>query len=332
MLLTALSLAAACTAGQVESDDSTVGSDDRTVVEAGSAAHNDTSTPFNLASLPALIGHHYDGRDLRLGGTVEQGPAWTSHHLSYRSGDLTITGRLTLPRRGGPFPVAVLAHGYEMPATYRSGVTLTREQAYLASRGYAVLVTDYRNYGGSDHDGAEPVAHPLGYPEDVVNAIVALARAELPRADTTRVAVLGRSMGGGVALAAVEARPLLVDALVLYSPVSSRAADNYTQWVEGSGVLEEKVLATYGAPADNPRFWREASPRAYVGRVSMPVQIHHGTADPVCPPRWSRATASALRRAGADVEHFEYAGETHHIERSWPLMMRRMVRFLDEHV
>ena len=99
-----------------------------------------------------------------------------------------------------------------------------------------------------------------------------------------------------MALNAVEARPDLFDALVLYSPVSSSAADNYQRWVAGSGALDGRVLAAYGSPRDNPGFWREASARGYLEQVDVPVQVHHGVADPVCPVSWRRATVAALRR------------------------------------
>ena len=150
------------------------------------AAHNDTSTPFNLVSLPALIEHEYDGRDLRLDHVMARELSFTRHHVTYRSGGLTVSGTLTVPSRPGRFPLLVLAHGWQNPAQY-DNATATQEQAWLAARGYAVLQPDYRNYGQSDPQPATPVARPLGYPEDVVNAIVATRRARLPFVDTSRV-------------------------------------------------------------------------------------------------------------------------------------------------
>jgi dipeptidyl aminopeptidase/acylaminoacyl peptidase len=139
-------------------------------------------------------------------------------------------------------------------------------------------------------------------------------------------------MGGGVALNAVVARPGLVDAVVLYSPVSSRAADNYRRWVRGRGALDQKVRAAFGRPADNPRFWARASARRYSHRVDVPVQVHHGTADEVCPIAWSRATVAALRRAGQAVEFHRYRGEEHRFHDGWPAMAVRMADFFDQHV
>ncbi len=304
----------------------------RSADKAVAAAHNDTTTPFNLVSMPALIAHRYDAGPLRRGRLVAEEVSSRRYHVTYRSGSLDVSGQLSLPRRAGRFPLVVLAHGYEPPAGYRSGVALAREQSFLAARGYAVLLTDYRNHADSDREGAEPVPAPLGYPEDVVNAVLAVRGARLPSVDTSRVAVLGRSMGGGVALAAVAARPDLVDALVLYSPVSSSAVDNYLRWVTPGGDLDDRVRSTYGTPDGNPGFWREASVRGYLDRVDVPVQVHHGTADAVTPVAWSRATVAALREAGQAVELYEYPGEGHRFDRAWATMARRVVRFLDRHV
>ncbi|HSE69411.1 MAG TPA: alpha/beta fold hydrolase [Nocardioidaceae bacterium] len=301
---------------------------------AALGAHNDTSTPFNLSSVPALAAHRYDGRALRLDHVVARELAFTRYHVSYRSGDLTISGVMNVPTRRGRFPLLILAHGYRNPDDYRTGDGLTREQAHLAAAGYVVFQPDYRNFGGSELEGPWTVAQPLGYAEDLVNAVLAVDRADLPYVDESRVGVFGRSMGGGVTLNALAARPDLFDAAVLYAPVSSRAADNFDRWVRGrdGSDLEARVAATYGLPEDNPLFWSEASARTYLDRVDVPVQIHHGTADPICPVAWSRATADAFRRTGNPVRLYEYPGQVHGFDQAWPAMMRRSVEFLGEHL
>jgi len=59
-----------------------------------------------------------------------------------------------------------------------------------------VLHTDYRGYAGSDDD---PDVHHelwLPYAVDVVNAVEAVKRSDLPYLDGERVGLLGRSWGG----------------------------------------------------------------------------------------------------------------------------------------
>ena len=296
--------------------------------------HNDTSTPFNLVSLPALIEHRYDGRDLRLDQVIAEELAFTRYRISYRSGDLSISGVMNVPNRTGRHPVLVLAHGYADPGDYDVGSGLVREQAYLAASGYVVLHVDYRNHGDSDRESAGVVAAPLGYPEDLVNAVLALKAADLPFTDTTRIGYFGRSMGGGVTLNALAARPGLVDAAVLYSPVSSSAVENFERFVPADRHpgLRDRVLDAYGGPEDNPRLWHEAGSRSFLDRIDVPVQIHHGTADDTCPFAWSEATARELRSAGKDVELFAYPGESHRFDEGWPTLMRRTVAFFAEHL
>lgn len=136
-------------------------------------------------------------------------------------------------------------------------------------------------------------------------------------------------MGGGVALQAVVARPDLVDAVALYSPVSSSAEDNFLRFAARRDDLADRVRETYGTPDGNPEFWHDASVRNHLDRIDVPVQVHHGTADPVTPVSWSRATVAALRAAGQTVDYNEYAGESHTFDAAWPLMMRRLEAFLD---
>jgi dipeptidyl aminopeptidase/acylaminoacyl peptidase len=296
------------------------------------AAHNDTSTPFNVSHLPTLIRHRYDGRRFRLDRALSRGLSGTSYAISYRSGALRVTGLLSVPTRPGRSPLVVAAHGFHLPERYHTQDVLRREVTYLTARGYVVLVPDYRNHGRSDRESSAAVAHPLGYAEDLINAVRAIRRAGLPFVDTDRVGLLGRSMGGGVALNAVAARPGLVDALALYSPVSSSAGDTYRRWVRGTGELDARVRSAYGRPATRPRFWHDISARSFVDRVDVPVQVHHGGADTVCPAAWSRSTVAALRGAGQTVSYFEYAGEGHGFGPSWPVLSRRLGDFFDEHV
>jgi dipeptidyl aminopeptidase/acylaminoacyl peptidase len=250
--------------------------------------------------------------------------------VTYRSGDLRISGVLNVPRGSGRFPALVLAHGYIDPDIYVNGQGMRRELDWLARRGFVTLHVDYRNHAGSDDDRAADTNMRLGYTEDVINAVHALRGWDGP-VDDERVGLVGRSMGGGVIYNVLTVQPGLVDAAVVFAPVSSNAVDNFNRWIRrdsGRADLARRILRRYGEPADSPEFWHNVSPRTYFDRITEPILIHHGTSDDSCPIRWSRRTASELERAGADVTLRVYPGEEHAFGPEWPEAMKRTAGFL----
>jgi dipeptidyl aminopeptidase/acylaminoacyl peptidase len=298
---------------------------------SGAASEEDV----HPVSLPALFDKRYDGRGLRLGDVLVRTDAYTQRAVTYRSDGLRISGVMNLPAGAGPFPVLVLAHGYIDPAVYLTGQGLRREQDWLARAGYAVLHVDYRNHAGSDRDPRADERLRLGYTVDVINAVHAVRRSGMRRLDTERVGLLGRSMGGGVVYNVLVVAPGLVEAAVVFAPVSSRTEDNFDRWIRGEpgrAGLSRRIIRAYGAPEENKAFWRGVSPRTYFGRITEPVLIHHGTADESCPIRWSRRSLAALERAGVDARMFTYRGEPHAFLAAWPTSMRRTVRFFERHL
>lgn len=292
------------------------------------------AVPPHPVSLPALAQTSFDGGRLRLGAEVARGPRHRQYAVTYRSGGLTVSGRLAVPDGPGPFPAVVLAHGYIDPAVYVNGQGMTRERAWFGDRGYVALHVDYRGHAGSDADPSGGLDMRLGYTEDVVNAVLALRGWDGP-VDDERVALVGRSMGGGVVYNALAVRPGLVDAAVVFAPVSSDAVDNFERWIRPDPARDgvaRRILRRYGEPAAAPSFWEGISARTYFGAVTEPVLIHHGTSDDSCPIRWSRATARLMERAGVDVTMRTYPGEEHAFGPQWDLSMERTGRFLARHL
>lgn len=293
-----------------------------------------TATPeprVDPVSVPALFDKAYDGRDLRLGPVLARTAAYTSYTVSYRSGDLRVSAKLDVPRRKGPRPAVVLAHGYIDPAIYVNGQGMRREQDWLARAGYVVLHVDYRNHARSTRVPSSERNLRLGYAVDVVNAVKALRRTTSVPVDDDRIGLVGRSMGGGVVYNVLVAQPGLVDAAVVFDPVSSLAADNFDRWIRhdpGRSALSDAIVAAHGTPERNTRFWRAASPRPYFDRITEPVLVHHGAVDVTCPLRWSRATVAAMKKADVDVRMHIYPGEGHTFYAAWPSAMRRTTAFL----
>ncbi|HZJ04234.1 MAG TPA: alpha/beta fold hydrolase [Nocardioidaceae bacterium] len=285
-------------------------------------------------SVRALIETEYTGRGLRVGRVLGEFEGYTEYAVTYLSQDLRISG-MNVPSGRGPFPVLVLNHGYIEPGIYMTGQGLAREQNYLARQGYVVLHTDYRSHAGSDGDPDVDYELRLPYAVDVINAVRAVKRSDLPYLDGDRVGLLGRSMGGNVTLNALVARPGLVDAATVYASTSSLAADNWRQFYQPStdrAGVNARIRRTYGLPRQSPRFWRAASPRPYFDRVTAPVLLHHGTLDDSCPISWSQDTLGALQDADKRAQLVTYEGEGHTMYAQWQRSMQRTTTFFDRHL
>ncbi|KAA1419640.1 prolyl oligopeptidase family serine peptidase [Nocardioides humilatus] len=281
--------------------------------------------------MPALFDKDYDGSRLRIGKLVERTPTQRQYDVTYRGDGLTISGRIAIPEGEGPFPAVVLAHGYIDPDDYVIGQGMTRERTWFADHGYVALHVDYRNYGSSDSEGIPGADLSIGYTTDVINAVLALRAWDGP-VDDDRVALAGRSLGGGVVLNALVAVPGLTDAAVVWAPVSSDVSDIYRHFLSGPerADLRAGIDMIYGSPRDNPEFWRGVSSRTYVDRITEPLLINHGTADETCPIAWSRETVRALRAAGKDVTLAVYPGEGHDFIDSFEESMKRSGRFVED--
>jgi dipeptidyl aminopeptidase/acylaminoacyl peptidase len=304
-----------------------------------SSARPDSRRAAPPVSVLGLAAQRHRGDRLRLGAVREQTADYTSYDVTYRSRSTTrrsdeaytISGVLNVPHGRGPFPAVVLAHGYIDPAIYVRGQGMTRERGYLAARGYVALHVDYRNHAESDDDPLFQVRMRLGYSADVINAVKALRRTRAVPVDDDRIAVFGRSMGGGVAMKALEAEPGLVRAAAAWASVSSLEGENYARFIRpdaGDAGLRDQLGRRYGTPAENPRFWRQNSARPHLDRITEPVLLVHGRIDDTCPPPWATATYRAMRRAGVDVQ-LQWYDDGHAFGPAFDAAMARTVRFFD---
>jgi dipeptidyl aminopeptidase/acylaminoacyl peptidase len=301
-----------------------------------SSAHSPTRAPAagppHPVSLQALMQESFNGHDFQVGRVLARNSAYTRSFITYESGGFTISGIMNVPAGRGPFPLLILNHGHHDLEVYTNGRGLRREQDYLARRGYVVVHPDFRNHAQSDNDPRNELNLRLGYTEDVVNAVLAIRKANLPYVNRERVGMLGRSMGGGISLNAAVVAPHLVDAVVLFAPVSSDYTDNFNRWTRSQDErrqLADRIVAEYGSPEDNPAFWRNISAINFLGRVAVPIQVHHGTADERVPIAWTQRTVRELTALGKSVELLTYAGEHHEFGPQFTLSMRRTVAFFD---
>lgn len=274
----------------------------------------------------------FRGTDLTLGQVQAENSAYTRYTITYKSGDLRISGIMNVPKGPGPFPLLILNHGHIDTSVYTNGRGLKREQDYLARQGFVVLHPDFRNHAFSDKDEENEMRFRLGYTEDAINAILAVKEANLPFVDAERVGMLGHSMGGGVTLNAIVVRPDLIDAAVLFAPVSGNAHLNYERWTKRNSSRAGAMRELYGSPAENPGFWDGVSAITYLESIASPILTHHGTADDSVPLEWSEDLQKRLQAIGKDATLHVYENEPHEFIRDWPLVMQRTTEFFARYV
>lgn len=219
----------------------------------------------------------------------------------------TVAGWLRLPRhREGMLPAVVHANGYG------AGRLSPIDDLTWSSAGYAHLVVNTHGQGGGSTghllDGIDDPERYY-YRDVFVDAARAVdAVRELEAVDGSRVAMIGNSQGGGIALgvgaladdlvAVLAQSPFLTDA-----PTALQHAAN-GPWTELRGYLTE-----HPERAD-----AVARTLAYVDGVTSarhataPGWISDGLADDICPPETTRTAVSAY---AAPVRFCEWPGAGH---------------------
>jgi uncharacterized protein len=153
----------------------------------------------------------------------------------------------------------------------------------LAAKGFAVLLLDYRGYGGNPGRPSED-----GLITDARAARAYLLGHGVP---AQRLIYFGESLGAAVATRlAVEQPP---GVLVLRSPFTSLAAVGSVHYP----LLPVRLLLRDRFPVNK-----------LIGQIRVPTAVIYGSADTVVPPKQSAAVAAA---AGGPVHVIEVAGADH---------------------
>ena len=213
--------------------------------------------------------------------------------ISYPARDgVQIPGYLTLPRAGAKdhLPLVVMPHGGPIA---RDGWHYFFLRQFLASRGYAVLQMNFRGSHGYGSEWFHAAHQDWGgktYDDVVDGARWAVASG---LADPRRVAIVGWSFGGYVALVGAQRDGGLFRCAVSIAGISdlSLLIEEESRYLNAAEVTR-KQLGT-----DKEKLRRD-SPRLHAADVQVPVLMIHGDRDAQVDLEQSQAMDKALTRAG----------------------------------
>ena len=253
--------------------------------------------------------------------------------VMFPSGPITLAGSLLTPTTPGPHPAVVVVHGARpnARAPYRNFALQT-----FVQHGVAVLIYDKRGYGASTGKAGDASLSDLA--DDVSAAVRYLqSRTEI---DPTRIGLQGDSQAGWIMpLAATRTPAIAFLVMVSASAVSPAQQEAWSmeQQLRRAGLSEQTVdtgrkarrllddyaaavragrLPTIGALQAVTSLDTGYNPVPILERITQPMLIFLGEADPIVPTKHSAAVFdAALRKAGnRDYTIIVYPGANHGIQ------------------
>jgi dipeptidyl aminopeptidase/acylaminoacyl peptidase len=195
--------------------------------------------------------------------------------ISYRSvaGDLDIPAFVFQPLTpGGPKSRAAIVWVHEniRGHLYEHYIPYVRE---AISRGYVVIAPEYRGsigygkafYDAIDYGGAEV---------DDVMAAVGVLTARYPEVDPARVAIVGWSHGGMIALLSIFRNQTTFKSAVAMVPVTNLFHRLAWKGVERQRQLIDPQNRFGGFPWEKPQVYKDRSPLFQVDKLQIPLLVH----------------------------------------------------------
>ncbi|HWA92731.1 MAG TPA: S9 family peptidase [Rhizomicrobium sp.] len=255
--------------------------------------------------------------------------------FDYKSRDgLDIHGYLTLApgKTGKNLPMVVFPHG---GPDSRDELGFDWMAQFFASRGYAVLQTNFR---GSTGYGV--AFRNAGFGEwgrkmqdDITDGVKKAIADGI--ADPKRICIVGASYGGYAALAGATFTPELYACAVSYAGIAdvSQILGQAKQEAGEHSVRLHFWEDRIGSRTD-VKTLQEISPAYHAADVRAPVLLLHSTLDMTVPYAQSRREQAALQALGKPVEYVQIAGDDHYLSHAGARIqvLKAMETFLKAHI
>jgi acetyl esterase/lipase len=214
-----------------------------------------------------------------------------------------LTVDVARPTTPGTYPIVVQIYG---GAWQRGAPNSNAEYAHwLAARGYVVFAIDYRH---------APAFHFPAQLEDVRTDLAWIRdHAAEYGGDTSRVAFLGRSAGGHLAmLAAYTPGPLVPKAVVsLYGGIDLVGGWEHPPFLDPLNIpdVEEKLIG--GTPAQFPDLYRDGTVLTYITHKLPATLLIYGSRDNCVESKYGAVLRDRLIATGSTVAFLEIPWANH---------------------
>jgi dipeptidyl aminopeptidase/acylaminoacyl peptidase len=172
-------------------------------------------------------------------------------------------------------PAIVWVHENIRGHLYEHYIPYIRE---AAARGYVVIAPEYRGsigygqvyYDAIDYGGAEV---------DDVTTAVSVLEAQYPEVDPSRIAIVGWSHGGMIALLSIFRHQTMFRSAVAMVPVTNLFHRLAWKGVERQRELIDPQNRFGGTPNEKPAVYRQRSPLFQIDRLQIPLLVHFADND-----------------------------------------------------
>jgi len=220
-----------------------------------------------------------------------------AHGLHYAPASERFTGI-------GKSPLVVLVHG---GPTSQAKAGYNSQAQFFATRGYAVLLVNYRGSTGYGRQYMLKLRGKWGIC-DVEDALAGARHlGESGKVDPERTVIMGGSAGGFTVLQAMTQRPEAFAAGVCLYGV----ADQFHLAAETHKFEAHYLDSLLGPLPQAAATYRERSPLCFADRIRRPLAMFQGESDKVVPRRQSDAIVEALKRNHTPHVYHVYEGEGH---------------------
>jgi len=181
--------------------------------------------------------------------------------------------------------------------------------SHMASRGWTVLVPNYRGSSGYGKKWQNASRYDMGGVDcdDCAASVNYLINNRFALRGKDKIAVTGRSHGGYLTMTCMTIYPELWAAGSAIVP--------FLNWLKSHKASREDLrhwnIENMGDPEDNRELWISRSPYFYLDKVNAPVQLICGENDTRCPASDSLDARDKLVELGKEVELLIYKGEGH---------------------